>query len=73
MNKIKGITSGTYLEKKIKNKINKKLQKEVILNKCKYYYDNGKKRTLIIKEEIKNKIKIATEKDFCTQNSTCDK
>ena len=35
---------------------------EVILNKCKYYYDNGKKRTLIIKEEIKNKIKIATEK-----------
>ena len=35
---------------------------EIILNKCKYYHDNGKKRTLIIKEEIKNKIKLATEK-----------
>ena len=35
MNKIKGITSGTYLEKKIKNKNDKKLQKEEICNKCK--------------------------------------
>ena len=34
---------------------------EVIIDKCKYYYDNGKKRTLIIKEEIKNKIKQATK------------
>ena len=35
MNKIKGITSGTYLEKKIKNKNDKKLKKEEICNKCK--------------------------------------
>ena len=34
---------------------------EIILDKCKYYYDNGKKRTLIIKNDIKNKIKQATE------------
>lgn len=35
---------------------------EVILNKCKYYYNNGKKRTLVIKDELNNKIKEATEK-----------
>ncbi|MBR3229686.1 MAG: calcium-translocating P-type ATPase, PMCA-type [Bacilli bacterium] len=35
---------------------------EVILNKCKYYYNNGKKRTLVIKDELNNKIKHATEK-----------
>lgn len=35
---------------------------EVIIDKCKFYYENGKKRTLIIKEEIKNKIKKETEK-----------
>lgn len=36
MNKIKGITSGTYLEKKTKNKDDKKFKKEEICNKCKY-------------------------------------
>ena len=36
MNKIKGITSGTYLEKKIRNKSNKKLSKDEICNKCKH-------------------------------------
>ena len=35
---------------------------EIIIDKCKYYYDKGKKRTLIIKEEIKKKIKQATKK-----------
>ena len=35
---------------------------EIIIDKCKYYYDNGKKRTLIIKEEINNRIKEATKK-----------
>lgn len=36
MNKIKGITSGTYLEKKIKNKNDKKLKKNEICNKCEH-------------------------------------
>ena len=54
-----------YSKAKIKYKDKKidliKGAPEIILDKCKYYYDNGKKRTLIIKNDIKNKIKQATE------------
>ena len=54
-----------YSKAKIKYKDKKidliKGAPEIILDKCKYYYDNGKKRTLIIKNDIKNEIKQATE------------
>ena len=36
MNKIKGITSGTYLEKKLKDKNNQKFKREEICNKCSF-------------------------------------
>ena len=35
---------------------------EVLLDKSKYYYDKGRKRTFVIKKEIIRKIKNATEK-----------
>ncbi|MBR2708198.1 MAG: calcium-translocating P-type ATPase, PMCA-type [Bacilli bacterium] len=35
---------------------------ETIIDNCEYYYDNGKKRTYIIKREVENKIKQLTEK-----------
>jgi hypothetical protein len=36
MGKLKGITSGTYLTKRIKNSKNKKLSKEEICNRCNF-------------------------------------
>ena len=35
---------------------------EVIIEKCNYYYDNGKKRTFIIKKELEKRIRKETEK-----------
>lgn len=40
MNKIKGITSGTYLEKKIRNKSNKKHSKDEIFKNGKTFENN---------------------------------
>ena len=65
LNNIPFSSEKKYSKTKIKYKDKKidliKGAPEIILDKCKYYYDNGKKRTLIIKNDIKNKIKQATE------------
>ena len=59
-------SSKKYSKTKIEYKNNEltfiKGAPEVIIEKCRSYYDKGKKRTFIIKKEIKDRIKEATEK-----------